>query len=363
MVVTVLLSPYEIRALQPQWARLYDVSGCANAFLHPAWCVSWIDCYQPPEVRVLVEHDDGGALDVLAAFTASGSGGRHWSTLGAPFVDFGTPLVAPGLHCPDALTELLRTHRSRWRFVRLSGLDESLARALTDGRPRSGVEFRIVDSETCPRISVPSFDAWASSLPGSRWKRLAAVRRRVENCPDTRYLVVEDPVDIGRAVRSFDALRLQSWWNRGRLRQLAPPVRSVSHLAFLRMAVGRMAAAGVASVVELRVGTRLVAASVLFWTPSAVLVALKATDTRLGSSMSPGLALDIFTIELAAQRGVTRVEFGRGDERYKFVLGAQQRMTHHVIAMSSGARLPLLCDTARRKTNEAAYAWRMRRSS
>lgn len=222
--------------------------------------------------------------------------------------------------------------------------------------------FTTVGAEPCPRIEVPSFDGWVRALPRGRWKRLAAARRRVER-HGAAFSVVDDPREVGRAVRSFDALRLQSWWNRGRLRQLAPAVRSAEHHTFLRAAVDRMAAAGVASVVELRLDGRLASSAVLFWTSTTVLVALKATDTRLGSALSPGLALDVFTIELAARRRVAQVEFGRGDESYKFLLGARPRMTHRVIASKPGDRTPFLREAVRHRLAESAYAWRMRAPS
>lgn len=352
-----------METLDPQWARLYEAAHTHNVFLHPAWCLSFMDCYRPLAVRVLVEAGSSGQVEALVALAGSGPGSSQWSTLGAPFVDFGTPLVAPCRDAAEALANLLHAHRSEWSSVTLDGVDESFAHGMIIHRRHPDVEFRAVGSEVCPRIEVPSFEAWAGSLPRGRWKRLAAARRRIERCPGYSYRLIDEPADIGRAVRSFDALRLQSWWNRDRLHELARPVRSALHGTFLGLAAVRMAAAGAASVVELRISERLVASAVLFWTSTSVLVALKATDTRLGSSMSPGLALDVFTIELAARRSVTWVEFGRGDEGYKFFLGAQPRRTHRVIATKPGARLPLLRNAMRRELDRAAYTWRMRRSS
>ena len=97
----------------------------------------------------------------------------------------------------------------------------------------------------------------------------------------------------------------------------------------------RCAARDAVSVVELSTGERLVSSSVLFWAADSVLVALKATDTRLGSAYSPGLALDLFTIELAASRGATSVGFGRGDESYKLTLGALPETTSEILIARS----------------------------
>lgn len=123
-----------------------------------------------------------------------------------------------------------------------------------------------------------------------------------------------------------------------------------------------MAEHNAASVIELRIGDQLLTSSVLFWTTGSVLVALKATDTRVSTSLSPGLVLDMHAIELAAQRRVRWVEFGRGDEPYKFVLGARPRTTCHVVATRPGAWLTIAHARLHHHIDEAAYRWRMRRA-
>jgi CelD/BcsL family acetyltransferase involved in cellulose biosynthesis len=359
-VVTLLRCRRDISEIEQMWARLHRSACNTNAFVHPAWCLSWLECNPEAQARIVVEHAPDGELRALAAFAAGGSRGRRWTTLGAPLVDFGYPLTAVGLDEAAALARLLEKHESEWGSVTLLGVEASLSDALV-ARRDAGVRFTIAGTESCPCIDLPSYEVWVNELPRGRWKRLAAVRRRVEKYPGVAFKIIDDPTEIRRAVGSFDALRLQSWWNRNRLRELAPAVRSAGHHAFLRRAAERMAAENAASVVELRAHDRLLASAVLFWTSTNVLVALKATDTRMGSALSPGLALDLFTIELATRRGVTRFEFGRGDETYKYLLGARPRMTNRVVAVKPGSRAPLVRDAARHRLAEASYTWRTRR--
>lgn len=352
----------EIMSLVPRWAALHTEMCSDNPFIHPAWCTAWLDCYEPEHPRVLTDLDTAGRIRALAAFTAAGPARRQLLTLGASLADFGVPLVPRGPDGIDALVGLLTAHRSRWDSVLLTGTDDHMAQALIAVQPRSGVAFRIVASDVCPRVDVPSFDAWTAALPRGRWKRLAAARRRMQTQPGFSRALIEDRDEIEAAVRSFDALRLQSWWQRGRLRELAPGVRSARHRRLLLLAARRMAEHDAASVIELRIDDRVVASSLLFWTHGSVLVALKATDTRMSTSLSPGLVLDLHTIELAAQRGIRQVDFGRGDEPYKLILGARPHATHHLIATRPGARLPLVRAGLHHHASEAVYRWRIRRA-
>jgi CelD/BcsL family acetyltransferase involved in cellulose biosynthesis len=333
-----------------------------NPFTHPAWCIAWLDCYQPDHPRALVEHDASGQIRTLAPFVACGPGRRHWVTLGGPHVDFGAPLTTPGSLGAAGFVELLNAYRSTWSSVALNGVDEDLTRSLNELGPSAGMAFRTVGAETCPRVEVGSFEGWAAALPRGRWKKLAAARRRMHAQPGFSHTLVEAAGEIDAAVRAFDTLRLQSWWQRGRLHELAPAIRSAQHREFLLLAVARMAEHGVASVIELRVGERLVASSLLFWTADTVLVALKATDTRMGASLSPGLVLDLHTIELAARRRVRWVDFGCGDEPYKFVLCSRPRPTLQLLASRPGALLPLVRAGLRGHLDEIAYRRRMRRT-
>jgi CelD/BcsL family acetyltransferase involved in cellulose biosynthesis len=352
----------ELSPLLTRWAALHTETRSDNPFTHPAWCTAWLDCYRPEHPRALVDQDSSGRIRALAPFVASGLGRLHWVTLGGPHIDFGAPLTFPGNLGATAFVELLNAYRSRWSSVTLNGVDEDVARALNTVGPSSRVAFQRVGAEICPRVEVPSFDGWAEELPRGRWKKLATARRRVHAQPGFSRTLVEAPPEICAAVRSFDTLRLQSWWQRGRLHELAPAIRSTQHREFLLLAVRRMAEHGLASVIELRLSGRLAASSVLFWSADTVLVALKATDTRMSASLSPGLVLDLHTIELAAARGVHRVDFGRGDEPYKFGLGARPHLTYQLIASRPGARLPLVRAGLRRHLDDIAYQQRMRRT-
>src|SRR5216684_5757781 len=107
----------EIMPLVEEWAALHTETRSDNPFIHPAWCTAWLDCYQPAHPRVLADQDTAGRIRALAAFTATGPACRHWSTLGAPLVDFGSPLALGGADGIYACVELLAAHRSHWHSI------------------------------------------------------------------------------------------------------------------------------------------------------------------------------------------------------------------------------------------------------
>jgi CelD/BcsL family acetyltransferase involved in cellulose biosynthesis len=319
-----------IDALTREWDDLHRSTRSGNPFAHPAWCTAWIDAFAPAAGRIVVHRDASGALDAVVPLAAA-RGGRRWTTLGAPLVDCGEPVLAARDDRATALLRLLARCRRDWDRVTLVGLAPDLARALVLEASGTGLRCRVAATETCPRIEVPSLQGWLDALPRGRGKRLRAARRRLERLAGFGCHERRTPDELGDAVRRFESLRLQSWWQRGGFRRLPRPARGTAHADLLHAAVTSPLAVGDASVVELVAGGRLLASSVLFWTADAVLVALKATDTRTGSALSPGTALDVSTIELAAARGVASVGFGRGDEGYKFWLGARAETTVDVV--------------------------------
>ena len=98
----------------------------------------------------------------------------------------------------------------------------TFTRSLNELGPSAGMTFRTVGTETCPRVEVGSFEGWVAALPRGRWKKLATARRRMHAQPGFSHTLVEAAGEIDAAVRAFDTLRLQSWWQRGRLHELAP---------------------------------------------------------------------------------------------------------------------------------------------
>lgn len=349
--------------VQEAWGALHQKSGSQNPFAHPAWCVTWARFYAPDRLRLLADCDDDGNVRALLPLAATGYASRYLATAGAPLADFGDPLVAREFQPGETVAQMLAETRGQWSSIALGGLSESLAGYLAAAGPRHGLNVRVVGTEVCPRIAVSSTTSWLESLSQARRRRISTVRRLIQERLAAVFHVADTPETIPAAVRRCEKLRLQSWWQRGRLGQLPSAVRTSQHSRFLAAACTRLAGRGCAGVVELAADERLLAAAVLFHSGNSTLLAMKATDTRLGTRFSPGLALDAFILDQAVSRGSRIVEFGRGDEPYKFALGARPDLRYRVLVAHGagyGARLRL---DAQRRLADLEYAWRMRHTA
>lgn len=357
-MAAVVLEAVGAAGTNPAWLALLRRSGSGNPFAHPAWCAAWADVYGTGRVRIVADWQ-APHLRTLVPLAASRYAPRHWTTLGVPLADFGDPLTAPGLGRVAAITSALASVRDAWDSVLLTGIDERLAAEMPSAVMAHNLVCAPMASEVCPRVEISSGGGW--SLSPRRGKRLARLEKDLREKHAAVYSVAETSADIAPAIDRFESLRLRSWWQRRRYGQLPRVIRSPRHSAFLRQAAASMASTGAASVAELWSGPRLLASSLLFWAGAGMLVALKATDTRLPSAVSPGLALDSWVIRLAAARGASYVDFGRGDEPYKSVLGARPLMTQDLLIARRGAVLPFVAQSMRLRASDCDYWWRMRR--
>lgn len=362
MTTSVIRGNRLIATTQAAWGALHQKSDSQNPFAHPAWCATWAQFYAPNRLRLLTDFDDDGDLRAILPLAATGRSGRHWVTAGSPFADFGDPLVAGEFYPGETVGQMLAESREQWSSVALGGLSESVVGDLATSGHRHGLNVRIIGTEICPRVAAPPSKPWLKSLSQARRRRIAVAQRMVGERLAAVFRVADTPETIPAAVRRFEKLRLQSWWQRNRLGQLPSAVRTSQHSRFLVAACTRLAEHGCAAMVELTAGERLLAAAVLLHSGGSTLLAMKATDTRLGTRFSPGLALDAYIMDLAASRGSGIVEFGRGDEPYKFTLGAQPALRYYVLVVQGTAYGARLLFDARRRLTELEYAWRMRHS-
>lgn len=329
----------DLEALTSEWMDLHTEAR-GTPFTHPAWCLSWLGSYPRTQGRVIIRRGPSGRLDAVLPLAADPRRPRRLFTLGAPLVDFGTPLIHPRDDTPQSILEMLADVPG-WRSVRLTGLSPAVADQLTARADGVGLVPRVGAGDDCPWIDTRSLATWASSLSAQRRRRLRAVDRHLDRLAcERRELIHLD--DVLPGLRRFEALRLQSWWHSGRWDDLPAETRETAHGNLLAAIATRSAdtQGSLLTLAELVLDQRVLASAVLLRTGTNLLVAVVATDKRLGPAVSPGLALDAFIIRSAIGSGITRVDFGRGDEPYKFSLGARHQPTSDVTLTRRRTRWP-----------------------
>lgn len=285
------------------WAALHAAARPhASPFLHPAYAEAVATARG--DVRVLVERRDG-ALVGATAFVVRGATAM---TLGGRMSDVHGPLRAPGA-VPDVAGALRAAGIARWRFDRLAAEDV----------PAGAYVWR---SAPAPELDL------TGGFDGYRTARRAAGSETIDQgLRKARKLARE--VGPLRLVWHDDDLatlaRLMKWKADQRLRTASPDVFAEP---FARAAVQSLVAPRDAElrglVASLWAGDHLVAAHLGVATRDVLACWVPTYDPAF-AGYSPGLVMLVELTRAACERGVSRLDLGPGDERYKGSLSTGAR--------------------------------------
>jgi CelD/BcsL family acetyltransferase involved in cellulose biosynthesis len=263
-----------IRALEPDYEHLYQVTGNTLPFALQEWHLAWCEHFlnrSPPlqdSPRFCVLRSPTGACVALVPLilTRRRLGPLRVATL-APIgadpalTEIRKALVAPGYErlsvraVQESLSEV-----TDWDWIHWSGLSEPMAEALT--------------RETAPRWYEVSED-YILDLPSS-WEEFRAglkrnIRESLRHCYNSlkrdghrfELVVARDRQDVQRALHRFlelHALRANMAWGARHPNHFAG--RAVQE--FLYDVCGRLAARDAVRVFQLRIGTEIVASRIGF---------------------------------------------------------------------------------------------------
>jgi CelD/BcsL family acetyltransferase involved in cellulose biosynthesis len=300
--------------------------GSSDIFTSPAWCLAaWRAFPDLGSPMLLLVTDQSGHLLAVLPLTA-GPHGPSWPA--SPLGDEHDPRIssdAPAELVGRALLRLAAgTHRQRSITLRdtrpggiLAGLADSRA-----GCPAPFVRLRDPDHE---------FEALAC-IPGwSRKQRrtLRSAHRRLSLTGAVSVQRIADPASLAVALPDFARSRLAAWDRRGRLAELPSMDRHPRFPEFLGEAGARLGAGGRCMLLRLLVDRTPIAQSLFFRSADADLLYMSTYEPSL-ARYSPSHLLLAEAARLALDDGVRTIELGRGDERYKFDLGAQPRRLRDV---------------------------------
>lgn len=187
-----------------------------------------------------------------------------------------------------------------------------------------GFSFAAEVQEVCPVIELPSsFDAYLDSLDRQQRHELRRKLRRAEGA-EARLVQVSAPGELPAAVDTFLSLLQKStpekgeWLNAGR--------RAVFH-ATAEAALS----AGTLQLLFLEVEGQRVAALFNFDYNGRIWVYNSGLDPEAFAYLSPGVVLTALAIERAIAGSRHTFDFLRGNETYKYRLGAQDTHIYRLI--------------------------------
>lgn len=313
----------------PAWEKL-SADGTSGIFTSPAWCLAawrFFPDLGPPRLLIASSAENGPLA--LLPLTA-GVGGLTWA--GSPLGDEHDVRLRPGSpHARQAATRLVQEVASR--------SSATTPVLLTDVRP-TGTLVEIAPSRPgapAPVLHLHEPDpVWGplACIPGwsqHRRRELRRLRRGRERLGRVTVARLTEPAQLRDAIPEFVAARLDAWRARGRFDELPVMDRHPRFPDFLTAAASGLAQTGRCLLAQLRHQNRPIAQALYFRLGSADLLYMSTFDPDF-AGCCPSHQLLAEAAAAALTEGASLIEMGRGDEPYKFDLGASPRHLRDVLA-------------------------------
>lgn len=312
--------------LQPEWNDLLRRSISNRIFSTWEWQSTWWSAYTPGQLWVItVRHDSGQLIGIAPWFIENHpEHGRIVRPIGCVDVTDYLDIIADIQNTEMVLkviAEFVGSNKMKFEWVNLCNIPEkSPTRAsLPAYLEQQGLTVQITQQEVCPIIELPpSWEAYFELLDKKQRHELRRKLRRIEGATENIewYIVNESHIlqeEIERFLHLMAASQIEkaefltNTQNQNFFNAIVPIAQNNQWLqmSFL-MINGQAAAAYLNFIYE---GTVLIYNSGLL-------------PDQFGH-LSPGIILLAYNIQHAIQSGYKVFDFLRGNETYKYRMGAQ----------------------------------------
>lgn len=333
--VEIIRSWQEFGKLQEEWERLFWVMDVKNPFLSWAWVHTWMEIYgQAYEPLIFVVKDRGHVIGIVPFYLDrqyqlgfSRNGTIRWlgdQFVSSEFLDILTPDYQKYAVWWNVMNWLLENDDVNWSFLFLDDMLDTdfsvqilkqIAKKLALGYHRSVKNI-------LPVLFLPhSWEEWVDTHPNVQFLSMTRNRsRRLRKKHAVEIHLIESQEEFGPAVEIFFDLHQKNWNSRGEPGSFATDEKR----EFYRR-MGRL---------FLKNGWLQFRFSYLDGRPatSEFGIALDNVYYSLQSGYDPDLRkfnmghfLFYEVVQAQIKNGIKRIEFLRGDEKYKFDWGAQKR--------------------------------------
>ncbi len=341
--------------LRAEWEDLLTRSSGDRLFQRPEWLAAWWQVFGPPGgLRLLAVRDAAGRLVGLAPLFLAEVAADAAAPL--PAISFERPGVAPtaGLHptlflvggtevsdyldlivdraqAPavyEAVFDALQAQVPGWAWLDLRCLpaDSPTTETMQGLAGSHGLSASLGQEDVCPFIALPA--TWEAYLDGLTKKQRHELRRKMRQVEQTGALQVTealDPATFDEQLATFIALHEASTPDKADFMRDPRMRRFFSLVAHMALEHGWL------DLSFLVLDGAKIASLLCFRYHDAVLVYNSGCDPQAWPSLSPGIALLGYRIQHAIQTGQREFDFLQGNERYKYDLGAQDRVLHRLL--------------------------------
>jgi len=302
-----------LEAVEPaEWDRLVHASRLRSPFTSWTWQSEWLRAFAPDR-RLEIHHVEDGAGRTVALLPLVETAPGVLTAVGGADVSDYLDLIAVEGREEEAWTALLESRAAAPVAWELHAVPDRSPTVTTLPRlaRRCGLEASVVVEERCPVLALPpTWDEYLAGLSGKHRHELGRKMRRLEReAPDARPSQAARPEDV--RARLGDFLELHRRSRTGKARFMDARMEG-----FFRATVTALAEEGGARLWFLETGSGPIASFItLEWNG---IVGLYNSGFRPDqAALSPGVVLLGHLIRDAIERGKSRFDFLRGEERYK----------------------------------------------
>ncbi len=322
MSYAVAFEPFD--AVRADWLALLSPPSARDVFRHPRWQEVWLQEFNRKADARFLAVRDGGRLVGLASLLDEGD---RVTFLGdhniCDYMDF-VLAAGEGEGVLAAIVEAL--FDGGRREIALWGLREhsptpSLLSRLAGER---GWDVTVEDEATCPQLDLPpTWDAYLASLSGKNRHELRRKMRRLQKTAgEMQMQVLCSPAAVAEGMDDF--LRLMT------LKSDKAQFMTPTMERFFRRIGPAMAEEGLAGLYLFELDGKRIAGVFCFEDARETLLYNSGVDP-LYADLSAGLLSKATCLRHAIEDGRRRLDFLRGNEPYKYDLGARDHQVYRCL--------------------------------
>jgi len=318
----------EIRDIDSEMDGLLACREERPVFLHPVWLRTWFDEFGAEREPLFLTAAKDGAIAVAPLMREDGRLTFMGDSSVCDFMDF---LVSPERRdeAYSALWEQICGEE--WSELDLWGLPESSpTRSEVAQRAReAGYSVGEEREAVSPRLELPgTWDEYLATLgKKDRHELRRKMRRLLESGANVALEVYQDQDEVVAGVEDF--LRLHTASRHDKAEFMTPAMS-----AFFRRMASALSAEGLIRLFTLYVDNKAVASVLCFDAGSHLYMYNSGYDPEF-SSMSVGLVSKALCLRWAIENGKKGIDFLRGNEAYKYDLGARDQQIYRLVVRRS----------------------------
>jgi CelD/BcsL family acetyltransferase involved in cellulose biosynthesis len=325
-------SPSVFDTLAEEWDGLLKSDNPAHLFLSRGWQRAWWKHIQPGTLAVMAVRGEANALaGIMPLFTVENDNEHVVHIVGCEDItDYLEFLFQPGSEeaALDAWLAFMQSDSSPdWDAIDLCNIQETSPVYVMLPRlaQAHGLVVEIRQQNVCPVVTLPDdYDGYLMLLDGKQRHELRRKRRRAD-AQGAGFYVVGPEHNLDEEIDAF--LKLMALSAPTKAEFLEEP----GHRAFFHETGRLLYDLGVLHLVFLTVEGQRAATMWQFKYGERMMLYNSGLDTETFSYLSPGIVLLTYSVEDAIRRGFRYYDFLRGDETYKYRMGAETTTLHNIV--------------------------------